>query len=367
MTSKQKKITNNQLNQQLPFVSLCTPTFNRRPFIPFLIKCIELQTYPKENIEWIIIDDGADPIEDLVVGLPYVKYYKYATRMLLGKKRNIMHDKCSGEIIIYMDDDDYYPPERVSHAVDRLMNNPDALCAGSSEMHIYFNDLNKMYQCGPYGPNHSTAATFAFRKELLQTVRYNDDEAIAEEKHFLKNYTIPFVQLDVTKTILVFPHIHNSVDKKTLINGEGNGNNNGNNNNNKYVKMSSKTLDDFFRGRGGNNKDDEATIHELRNFYTKDLNNILMNYPLGNPSHKPETMQQIKKLNDERKKILEPLQELHDKMTNEMIELKNSHAAVITNKDYLIGALFKQNKELKEKINILQNIIQTQTKEERFI
>ena len=132
-----------------------------------------------------------------------------------------MHDKCSGEIIIYMDDDDYYPPERVSHAVDRLMNNPDALCAGSSEMHIYFNDLNKMYQCGPYGPNHSTAATFAFRKELLQTVRYNDDEAIAEEKHFLKNYTIPFVQLDVTKTILVFPHIHNSVDKKTLINGEG--------------------------------------------------------------------------------------------------------------------------------------------------
>ena len=50
----------------LPFVSICTPTFNRRPFIPFMIKCFEHQTYPKDRIEWIIIDDGTDPIEDLV-------------------------------------------------------------------------------------------------------------------------------------------------------------------------------------------------------------------------------------------------------------------------------------------------------------
>jgi glycosyltransferase involved in cell wall biosynthesis len=25
-----------------------------------------------------------------------------------------MHKQCSGDIIVYMDDDDYYPPERVS-------------------------------------------------------------------------------------------------------------------------------------------------------------------------------------------------------------------------------------------------------------
>ena len=29
-----------------PFVSMCTPTFNRRPFIETLIKCINLQDYP---------------------------------------------------------------------------------------------------------------------------------------------------------------------------------------------------------------------------------------------------------------------------------------------------------------------------------
>ena len=114
-------------NIPLPFVSICTPTFNRRPFIPFLIKCFENQTYPKERIEWVIVDDGTDCIEDLVKHIPQVKYYYYKEQILLGAKRNLMHSKCSGDIIVYMDDDDYYPPERVSHAVDTLVLNPDFL------------------------------------------------------------------------------------------------------------------------------------------------------------------------------------------------------------------------------------------------
>ena len=49
-----------------PFVSVCTPTFNRRPFIQMAIKCFEHQTYPRDKMEWIIVDDGTDKIEDLV-------------------------------------------------------------------------------------------------------------------------------------------------------------------------------------------------------------------------------------------------------------------------------------------------------------
>ena len=60
-----------------PFVSICTPTFNRRPFIPFMIKCFENQTYPRNKMEWIIVDDGTDKIEDLVSHIPEIKYFKY--------------------------------------------------------------------------------------------------------------------------------------------------------------------------------------------------------------------------------------------------------------------------------------------------
>ena len=66
--------------------------------------------------------------------------------MKLGEKRNFMHTKTKGEFLIYMDDDDYYPPERVEHAVDTLQKNPSALCAGSSELYIYFKHINQMYQ-----------------------------------------------------------------------------------------------------------------------------------------------------------------------------------------------------------------------------
>ena len=40
---------------------------------------------------------------------------------------------------------------------------------------------------------------------------------MAEEKQFLKNYTIPFVQLDPIKSILVFAHDHNTFDKRRLL------------------------------------------------------------------------------------------------------------------------------------------------------
>ena len=211
--NRKKKVSTNGK----PFVSVCTPTYNRRMFIPQLIKCYKAQTYPKVLMEWIIIDDGEDSVEDLFKGVEGVKYFRYEEKIKLGRKRNLMHEKASGDILVYMDDDDFYPPDRVTHAVDRLRSQPNALCAGSSIVYIYFNDLDQLYIFGPYGKSHGTAGTFAFKKELLKLTKYDDDAEIAEEKAFLKNYTIPFVQLDPKKTILVFAHQYNTFDKRKLL------------------------------------------------------------------------------------------------------------------------------------------------------
>ena len=200
-----------------PFVGICMPTFNRRPFIPIIIECFKNQTYPKDKMEWIIIDDGTDKIEDLVKDIPQVKYFKYEEKMTLGVKRNLTNSKATGDILIYMDDDDYYPPKRVSHAVEMLLSHPEALCAGSSEIYIYFKHIKQMKRFGPYGPNHATAGTFAFKRKLIKNNRYNDDACLAEERAFLKDYTVPFVQLDPMKVILVFSHEHNTFDKRKLL------------------------------------------------------------------------------------------------------------------------------------------------------
>jgi glycosyltransferase involved in cell wall biosynthesis len=330
----------NKIKNSFPFISLCTPTFNRRPFIPFMIKCFEHQTYPKDSIEWIIIDDGTDPIGDLVKHIPQVKYFYFEEKMLLGKKRNLMHSKCSGDIIIYMDDDDYYPPERISHAVETLENNPTFLIAGLSEMHIYFDSKNAVFQCGPYKPYHSTAATFAFKKELLLQTKYDDEIGLAEENKFTKGYTIPLIQLDTLKTILVFSHKHNSLNKETLLE------------NPQQTKTipSRFTVDDFIKDP------------ILKQFYMNDMNILLEEYEPGKPKYKPELLEQIKQMeeNRERKiaehaKMIETQQQILSAIYNKPIDniiskdidaIRNEYEKKLENKNLLINELLKKIKEI---------------------
>jgi len=275
-----------------PLVSVCTPTFNRRPFIPIMFDCFRNQTYPKDRIEWIIVDDGTDKIEDLVKesGIPNIKYFALNKKIPLGEKRNFMHSKSTGSIIVYMDDDDYYPPERISHAVERLMGDKTALCAGSSEMYIYFKHIHQMVQCGPYGPNHATAGTFAFKRRLLDDTRYEDHAALAEEKAFLKNYTVPFVQLDPMKSILVFSHIHNTFDKKKLLE----------NPHPDYLKNSDKPVDAFIK---------LPNEQHIKRFFLEEIDELLSKYEPGEPKMKPDVLEQTKQIEEERAKLIQQQQQ----------------------------------------------------------
>ena len=321
--------------QKLPFVSICTPTFNRRPFIPYIIKCFQNQTYPKDKMEWIIVDDGTDKIEDLVSHIPQVKYYKFDEKMTLGKKRNLTHKYATGDVLVYMDDDDYYPPERVMHAIETLNANPKALCVGSSEMHIYFKHINKMYQFGPYTPNHATAATFAFHKRLLDQTSFSDTACVAEEKHFLKNYTIPFAQLDPVKTILVFSHIHNSFDKKKLLEGGLH----------PLVKESSKNPHDFVKEP------------EMLKFFIDDVNSLLDNYKPGDPINKPDVLKQIKELAEQREQEMKnnALQSQLQNQTilNNPVDIQNKFNEMCL----IINNLTSENEKLKSNVNYLEDKI----------
>jgi len=323
------------MTDNIPLVSICTPTFNRRPFIPILIRCFMHQTYPKHRVEWIIVDDGSDPIGDLVMDIPEVKYFYYSERMNLGKKRNLMHEKCSGDFIVYMDDDDYYPPERISHAVEMLQKNPQVLCAGSSEMHIYFKHIQRIVQFGPYNSNHSTAATFAFRRELLNHTKYNEESCVAEEKEFLKNYSIPLVQLETTKSILVFSHVHNSFDKKAMLD-----------NPNKYMKISSKTIDDFIREP------------EIKKFFLEDIDEALDKYQEGDPIYKERVLEQMVSMTTKRNLVLREKELIAHKNTIEQLQSKLSNQMILMQDVMRENAgLKEENGKLKEKVVYLEDKI----------
>ena len=344
-TKKSKSSTNSTSNDSdlLPFVSICTPTYNRRPFFPMAIECFNNYDYPKDRMEWIIVDDGSDSVEDLVKDIPQVRYFREEQQMVLGRKRNYMHEKAKGDIIVYQDDDDYYPPERISHAVEKLMSDPKVMAGGSTVLFLYFKHISQMYRFGPYSQNHATAGTFAFKRELLKETKYDDFKALAEERDFLKGYTVPFIQFDPVKTILVFSHNHNTFDKKKLLE---------------------------FAPNPTCNPDMNITVDHImksetaKKFFLEDIDELLAAYEPGDIKNKPEVLNQTKLIEESRQKQMEELAELRrETMAN--ADIKQFQAELQQQVDTLrrdMGRIFEVNKKLVNRMKEIKHLLTEEDK-----
>jgi glycosyltransferase involved in cell wall biosynthesis len=227
---------------EFPFVSVITPTYNRRRFIPALIRCYLSQTYPKDRMEWIVLDDGSDKVEDIFAAavekdqLQNFRYLYEDEKKNIGAKRNRLNRESKGEIILAMDDDDFYFPERVHAAVQGFKKNPKYELAGSSEIYMYYSDIKEIYKLGPYHPNHATNGTMAWRRSYASTHLYDEEVTHAEERSFLDNYKHPMLQLDPKKVMLVMSHTENTFDKKKMRDEP-----------NPFVKKTTMKLKDFIR------------------------------------------------------------------------------------------------------------------------
>ena len=186
-----------------------------------------------------------------------------------------------------------------------------------------------MVQCGPYGPNHATAGTFAFRRELLDQTKYEDHAALAEERAFLKDYTIPFVQLDPLKSILVFSHEHNTFDKRKMLD----------NPHPDFLKDSPKTVDDFIK-----NKNEES----IKDFFMNKIDKLLEAYEPGSPKMKPDVLEQIKKIEAERAEMLKKAQ---NEAANQIILQKPGEEPVVLSVHDAVNIMQQQQKYIGELTN----------------
>ena len=212
-------------NSTHPFVSVLTPTYNRRRFIPFAIKFFKAQSYPQDRMEWIIMDDGTDKVGDLFdpkkTGLKNVRYVAVPNgeKLKIGAKRNRMNEIAKGDIIVCMDDDDYYPPDRVKSAVFKLrsgLKNKIPMVA-ASELFLYFTDRNEIWKAGPYNRNHGTNGTMAYWRTYFKDHKYDETVDRAEERSFTNDWKTPLIQLNGMETMLVMCHNFNTFDKRRLI------------------------------------------------------------------------------------------------------------------------------------------------------
>jgi hypothetical protein len=203
-----------------PFVSIITPTYNRRHLLPLLEECILQQSYPRCRMEWVLVDDSQDgqplftPRENTGLSIRYVVLDE---KMPLGAKRNFTLSQAKGNICVYMDDDDFYPHTRVTLAVEAMQKHPEVHVAGATFMPIYFLETGEYILAGPWGANHTTAGALVHRRILTETQKFEASAGYAEEPSFLDRYTLPLVQLNPYQTMTCLAHDKNTYDKRKVL------------------------------------------------------------------------------------------------------------------------------------------------------
>jgi glycosyltransferase involved in cell wall biosynthesis len=167
--------------QNEPLVSCVMPTWNRRPFIPCAIDCFLRQDYDRREL--VILDDGEEPIEDLIPADPRIKYIFENRRRITGDKRNRVCQLAAGELICHWDDDDWSAPGRISHQVDILQASGKPVTGFSN---LLFWNLNqkeaRMFASSITG--YVCGTTLCYTKEFW-TVRNFKNRQVASDNDFV--------------------------------------------------------------------------------------------------------------------------------------------------------------------------------------
>ena len=153
------EIPKKPLFEDLPKITLITITKNREIFFDFMIDNFLNYKYPdKENkIEWIILDDSTNDNTDYFkkyknkYNIMYIykgnNYYE-ENNLTIADKRNDAVSYSNSNIIIHMDDDDYYFSDSLITKVKLLINynkTDDIKCIGTSGLGIYNLVKNNSY------------------------------------------------------------------------------------------------------------------------------------------------------------------------------------------------------------------------------
>ena len=98
-------------------VDILIPTYQRKKFEKLISLNISNQTYPLiKNV--IIADDSND---NLHLDINYSVLSYKVERMSIGAKRNFLLSKSTSRYVVFMDTDDMYHPDYISHSIHTLL------------------------------------------------------------------------------------------------------------------------------------------------------------------------------------------------------------------------------------------------------
>ena len=115
-----------------PIVSVIIPTYNRSEMLPRAIDSVLTQTY--DNLQVVVVDDNnpdtdwrktTETMMEQYSQEPRVKYVRHEKNMNGSVARNTGIREADGEIVCFLDDDDWFYNEKVEMQVEYLLSHPE--------------------------------------------------------------------------------------------------------------------------------------------------------------------------------------------------------------------------------------------------
>jgi hypothetical protein len=211
------------VSEDCPRISIVTLLYNRRKFFDLACHNIMLSDYPKDKIEWVIVEDSDDPEENasdrvIQVGLKAapltVVYVPLEKKTPISEKRNLGCKRAKNDIILFMDDDDHYPETSFRRRVAWLTKHPwKPQAVGCSTIACYdllrgVSAVNTPPWNLPLGQRLSEA-TLCFYKKWWEDRHFSFKQDIAEGEDFVKAREHEFLELPPQQIIVAFSHKKN--------------------------------------------------------------------------------------------------------------------------------------------------------------
>lgn len=159
-----------------PFVSVLVDTYNHERFIEQAIASVLEQDFPATDREIIVVDDGSQDRTPEIVA-------KFVPRARLihklnggqGSAFNTGIPQCQGEIVAFLDGDDWWAPEKLKQVVAAFSENPGVglIGHGITEVLAIGARRNELIRESPHFRIDSPlgARLFRLRKSFLGTSR----------------------------------------------------------------------------------------------------------------------------------------------------------------------------------------------------
>ena len=208
--------------EDLPGVSLITPTKDREWIFSLPRFNISRFQYPPDKLEWIIVDSSVhDDLKYQFVGNKRVKYIHVDEPCTIAHKRNLACKMAKFPVIMHMDDDDVYTPESILARVKPLICYENTECVGCSKIGTY-NIVHDTSFISSDGLLSLSEASMAYTKEFWSKQQFDPGCEKGEYYSFLQGRLDKVVDIPYIFIIIALHHNRNFTEKnntnETIIN-----------------------------------------------------------------------------------------------------------------------------------------------------